>query len=195
MPRDTADYAAAYTDMVTQALKERSEARAIFAGGSMTPTLKEGMQILIEAALPEEIKRADIIMYRKTDHTIVHRVVGIIGLGKERIFVTKGDNHAYIDSDHIPAGDLVGRVSAAYLELGPETDVLVKNRAVGASYVFLANLASLIMHSRRYIPKPARNVLKYFVGAFFFLFKKIIHAVYMGIYYVRLLGRRDTAAF
>jgi len=195
MPPDTIDYPAVYADMVAQSLQAMRAVRVAFSGKSMTPALREGMQILVEKAPPEKIKLADIIMYRKATGAVVHRVVGIRRRGNGRVFVTKGDNHAYIDSDYIPEGDLVGRVSAAYFEREPDIDVLVRSRAVGASYVVLANLASGVMCLRKFIPAPIRNVLKYFAGAFFFLFKKFIHAVYMGIYHVRLLGRRRSGAF
>jgi len=195
MPPDTIDYPAVYADMVAQSLQAMRAVRVAFSGKSMTPALREGMQILVEKAPPEKIKLADIIMYRKATGAVVHRVVGIRRRGNGRVFVTKGDNHAYIDSDYIPEGDLVGRVSAAYFEREPDIDVLVRSRAVGASYVVLANLASGVMCLRKFIPAPIRNILKYFAGAFFFLFKKFIHAAYLGIYHVRLLGRRRSGAF
>jgi len=189
------DYPAVYADMVAQALKNMAAVRVAFTGKSMTPALREGMQILVEKAPSEKIRLADIIMYRKATGAVVHRVVGIIRRESGRVFVTKGDNHAYVESDRIPDCDLVGRVGAAYFEREPDIDVLVRSRAVGASYVVLANLASGVMCLRKFIPAPVRNVLKYFAGAFFFMFKNFIHAVYLGIYHVQLPGRRRAGAF
>ena len=189
------DYQTVYADMVAQSLQSMRAVRVAFTGKSMTPALREGMQILVEKTPPEKIKLADIIMYRKAKGAVVHRVVGIIRRKSGRVFVTKGDNHAYIAGDYIPDNDLVGRVGAAYLEREPGIDVLVGSKVVGASYVVLANLASGVMHLRKFIPAPVRDVLKYFAGAFFFLFKKSIHAVYLGIYHVQLPGRRRPRAF
>lgn len=176
--------------MVVQGLRERERVRTSFSGRSMTPTLKEGMQVLLERTEPDQIEPADIIMYRKADCTIVHRVVGIIRQNQNRIFVTKGDNHAYISSDYIPEKDLIGRVKGAFFEDDPDTDVLVSNRFVGTLYILLASLTSNAMRIRKYVPAPIRSIFKYFIGAFFFAFKKTIHAIYSGMYYGKLLFRR-----
>lgn len=180
----------AYREMVVQGLRERGEVRTMFAGQSMTPTLREGMQILLEEAEPAEIKPADIIMYKKADQAIVHRVVGIIRKNQKRIFVTKGDNHAYIDGDYIPEGDLIGRVRGAFFESDPQADVLIGSKFVGILYVALANLVSGVRRLRKYIPAPIRLIFKRFIGAFFFVFKEVIHSAYLGMYHGKLFYRR-----
>jgi len=184
------DYGRAYTEMVIHGLQERQIVRTMFSGRSMTPTLREGMQILLERAEPDQIEAADIIMYRKADRAIVHRVVGIIRQNQNRLFVTKGDNHAYIGSDCIPEKDLIGRVKGAFFENDPDTDVLVSNRFVGTLYILLAGLTSNTMRIRKRIPAPIRSIFKYFIGAFFFAFKKTIHAVYSGMSYGKLFFRK-----
>lgn len=189
------NYGSVYAEMVIHGLRERQSVRTIFAGRSMTPTIREGMQILLERVEPVQIEPADIIMYRKADRAIVHRVVGIIRQNQNRLFVTKGDNHAYISSDYIPEKDLIGRVKGAFFENDPDTDVLVNNRFVGTLYIFLAGLTSNTMRVREHVPPPIRYVFKYFIGAFFFAFKKTIHAAYSGISYGKLFcGRRAGRA-
>ena len=191
-PNKQIDYGVAYTEMVIHGLRERQTVRTIFSGRSMTPTLREGMQILLERTEPDRINPADIIMYRKADRAIVHRVIGIIRKDRTRLFVTKGDNHAYIDCDYIPESDLIGKVAAAFFENDRETNVLVKSRIVGGLYVALGNMVLYIRRARKYVPSPIRSVFKYFVGSFFFLFKKTTHAIYLGMRYGQLFfGRRD----
>lgn len=184
------NYGSAYAEMVIQSLRERQRVRTMFSGRSMIPTLREGMQILLERAEPGQIEAADVIMYRKADRAIVHRVVGIIRQNQNRLFVTKGDNHAYISSDCIPEKDLIGRVKGAFFENDPNTDVLVSNRFIGTLYILLAGLTSNTMRIRKRIPAPIRSVFKYFIGAFFFAFKKTIHAVCSGMFYGKLFFRR-----
>lgn len=184
------NYGNAYTEMVIQGLREGREVRTMFAGHSMTPTIREGMQILLEDAGPAEIKPSDIIMYKKADRAIVHRVVGIIRQDQSRLFVTKGDNHAYSDSDCIPESALIGRVKGAFFESDPKMNVLVRSRFVGIMYVALASLVSNVRRMRKYIPAPVRLMFKHFIGAFFFVFKEAIHAVYLVIYNGKLFFRR-----
>lgn len=180
------DYGNAYTQMVVAGLRERQLVTTMFSGKSMLPTLQEGMRLLVERTTSSDIRTADIIMYKKGNQAVVHRVIGIIRCGKERSFVTKGDNHAYIDSDCIPEGDLIGRVSSAFFEDSPDKDALVKSRLIGMLYVILAKLVWVSRRLRRYLPKRIRGVFKYFVAGFFILFKKIIHALYLGMRHVQL---------
>ena len=189
-PDRYADYGRAYTEMVIRGLQEGQIVRTMFSGRSMMPTIRGGMQILLEKVPPDDIRAADIIMYRKADRAIVHRVVGIALKNQNRLFVTKGDNHAYISSDCIPEKDLIGRVKGAFFEDDPDTDVLVSNRFVGTLYILLASLTSNTMRIRKHVPAPIRSIFKYFIGAFFFAFKKTIHAVYSGISYGKLFRRR-----
>jgi signal peptidase I len=175
------NYGRAYTEMVIRGLNEGQIVRTMFSGRSMIPTLREGMQILLERAEPGQIKPADIIMYRKADRAIVHRVVGIIRQNQNRLFVTKGDNHAYISSDYIPEKDLIGRVKGAFFENEPDRDVLVKNRAIGILYVVLGQSVLAARRARIYIPQRVRLIFKYLVGGFFFAAKKAIHVISAGL--------------
>jgi len=156
----------------------------------MAPTLIDGMTIEVERASPEAVKTADIIFYKKNGQMVVHRVIGILNEEKRKVFVTKGDNQAYIESDYIDEKSLVGVVRGAFREDRPQANILVDSRFIGASYLAMGNLAIYTMALRRYVPRPLRLVLRYFTGAFFLLFKNTIHIVYKGMSHAQLFFRR-----
>ena len=184
------------SDVIDAGLQKEGRVITIFSGRSMLPTLQDGMRLLVEKIPPENVRPSDIIMYKRDDGIIAHRVIKIIrNVSGETVFVTKGDNRAYVDPSYIPQGDLMGIVRSAFIAGQPDKDMLVKSRVTGLLYQATGNMVLAVRERRDRVPKILRIVLKYFVGGSFFICKKLIHAVYMGIYYVRLLGRRDTAAF
>lgn len=165
-------------DVIVEALSKHGRIRTMFRGRSMLPTLREGMSILIKKSSPQDVKSADIIMYKSANNMVVHRVIRVIKKGNDVVFVTKGDNHAYIDCSYIPASDLIGIVRGAFFEDSPTQDVLVRNRLAGLLYVAVGNLALFARENRMHIPVAIRNILKYFVGGFFLGCKKIIHGMH-----------------
>ena len=144
----------------------------------MLPTLKEGMRLDIEKASPNEIRRGDIIVYKKSDAMVVHRAVKITRAGHKRVFVTRGDNHAYIDVDCIPEDDLIGIVRAAFLQTDPAKNVLIKNKFMDILYVGSAGLMAFARRARNRVPRPVRNIFKHFVGESFLMLKKFTHLMH-----------------
>ena len=181
--------------IIAAGLERDGRVRAVFSGRSMLPTLRNGMRLLVEKIPPEDVRPSDIIMYKKGDSIIAHRVIKIIPDGGASVFITKGDNHAYVDSSYIPREDLMGIVRSAFIDSDPDRDLLVKSRVTGLLYQAAGNMALAVRKRREDVPKILRSILKYFVGGFFFVCKKFIHAVYMGIYHVRLLDQRRAGAF
>ncbi|MCX5667867.1 MAG: signal peptidase I [Candidatus Omnitrophica bacterium] len=180
-----------YISVIAAGLERDGRVRTVFSGRSMLPTLRNGMRLLVEKIPPEDVRPCDIIMYRRDDGIVAHRVIRIIRNAGERVFITKGDNHAYIDCSYIPQVYLMGIVRSAFTAGDPDRDILISSRLTGLLYRAAGNMVLAVRERRRGVPKILRAVLKYFIGGFFFLFKKFIHAVYMGIYYARLFnGRR-----
>lgn len=71
---------------------------AVIKGSSMLPLLREGDIVFIAKAGPSDIKVGDIIVYKSNyDTYIIHRVVGILIVGNEYYYVTKGDNNIMPD--------------------------------------------------------------------------------------------------
>ena len=185
------------SDIIAAGLERDGRVRTVFSGRSMLPTLRNGMRLLVEKIPPEDVRTCDIIMYKMGGGIVAHRVIKIIprpGPGR-LVFVTKGDNHAYVDCSYIPQDGLMGIVKSAFTAGDPDRDILIKSRAIGLLYAVTGNMVLAVRNRRRGVPKILRAILKYFVGGFFYICKKLIHAVYIGIYHVRLLdGRRASAS-
>ncbi len=180
-----------YTDIIVQALGERGRVRTRFTGRSMQPALVEGMLIEVEKVGPAAVRTADIIFYKKDGQMVVHRVVRISREAGERIFVTKGDNQAYIDGDRVPEADLVGVVRAAFFEGAPQANALACNKIITLSYAALGRSTEFALRARGHCPRLVRLASRHLVGAFFLMFKKSIHVIYIGTRYGQLfLGRR-----
>ena len=181
-----------YADIIVQGIGERGAVRTAFSGISMAPTLVDGMTIEVERIFAESVNPADIILYRKSEQIVVHRVIRILNEGGLRTFVTKGDNHAYIGSDRVPQDQLIGVVRAAFGKDDLRKDLLINNRLIAASYLTMGNLAEYAMRARQHVPRPVRLVLRHILGAFFLIFKKSIHTLYLGMRYGKLFIRRDS---
>lgn len=149
-----------------------------FAGRSMQPTLKEGMLVMVEKIGPLEVKLADIILYQNGNSLIAHRLIRVFKQDKRRIFVTKGDNQAYIDVALISEEALIGRIRAAFYENEPQKNILIKNRLIDGMYVIIGNLLLWIRRNRELVPRPLRAAFKPFVGGSFLAFKKTTHFLY-----------------
>ena len=159
----------------------------------MQPTLKEGMLIEVEQINPKEVSTGDIIVYGQSKPLIAHRVVRIHEKEGKKTFLTKGDNHAYIDAASISEENLIGRVSSAFYENDSQRNVLIKNRLIQALYVIIGNLVLFIRERRDSVPEFIRSIFKIFVGGFFLGFKKAIHLIHSLIEYEHLFFRRIRA--
>lgn len=81
-----------------------------YRGSSMKGTFKPGDKLIIEKVSFKQIKKGDIIIFRRTQEDqsdfIVHRVVGITPNG----LVTRGDNCLANDRELVIDENIVGRV-------------------------------------------------------------------------------------
>lgn len=77
--------------------------------GSMTGTIAKGDAVFLEKG--KEIQEQDIIVFKRDDSIIVHRVVSIIHFDEQRkAYVTKGDNNKENDSGYVYDEDIIGVV-------------------------------------------------------------------------------------
>lgn len=93
----------------------------IVLSGSMAPAFDAGSMVFVKPVEPEEIKEGDIITYRglgDSSFLTTHRVMEIIGSGKDLEFVTKGDANDVNDPNPVPGENLVGRVVLAVPYMG-----------------------------------------------------------------------------
>ena len=167
-----------YADIISRGINERGSVRTAFRGRSMAPTLLDGMLIEADSIEPVRIRAGDVILYRRADQMVVHRVIGVSRGPGERIFVTKGDNQAYMESERVREESLMGIVRGAFREDEPRKNLLVENRAIGLSYVAMGRLADFAMRNRTHVPRFVRLALRHIVGALFLAFKRSIHVAY-----------------
>ncbi len=77
-------------------------------GQSMFPTLKHKDRILIKKIIPSQIKIRDIVVYRRGNLNVSHRVVKIKNSEEGLIFYVKGDASSLID--RVTDKEIVGKV-------------------------------------------------------------------------------------
>lgn len=84
---------------------------AAVGSGSMEPTINTGDAILVKKLDKDEIKNlniGDILVYKKYQNMVVHRIVTIIPDENELLFVTKGDHNNDSDNYVVSEKEVVG---------------------------------------------------------------------------------------
>ena len=77
---------------------------------SMNPLFYKGDAVLYENNYPiDKYEIGDILVFKKDAKTVVHRIIEIKEVSKERIFYTKGDNNNGPDGYPIREEDIIGR--------------------------------------------------------------------------------------
>jgi len=79
-------------------------------GRSMVPLMGDGDQVLVEFR-PRTLEPGDVIVFRRAEQLVAHRVIRLMGQGDGALVVAKGDNVAAFDLP-CPLQDVVGRVHA-----------------------------------------------------------------------------------
>ncbi|MBQ3469306.1 MAG: signal peptidase I [Bacilli bacterium] len=78
------------------------------ASNSMEPKMSVGDLVVTKKVELEDLKKQDIIAYRRDDIVVTHRIIGINE--KNNTLITKGDNNAYADSGEIIESQVLGKV-------------------------------------------------------------------------------------
>jgi len=156
-----------YTDITVQAIQEKGSVRTTFRGRSMKPTLVDGMLLRVEKTAPRAVKTADIILYRRDEQVVVHRVIRVLPKDASLVFMTMGDNQGYAGADYVGESDLIGIVRGAFSKERPEENILADGKLVKLSYWMMGILVSFILAAKRYSPRPVRRIFGPFVDAMF----------------------------
>ena len=68
-----------------------------FASNSMSPYIKEGDVVLVQHA-SRRFRVGNVIVFKRADDLVAHRVVSVRGRGEDTIYRTKGDNLRSFDA-------------------------------------------------------------------------------------------------
>ncbi len=91
-------------------LLRRGEAIELQArGGSMYPMIRDGDRLRIEPVQADQLRRGDVIAYRRGGRLLVHRYLG--RWPDSRALRARGDSHARVEPPLDPSA-VLGRVSA-----------------------------------------------------------------------------------
>jgi|SRR5579884_2105232 len=77
-------------------------------GTSMLGSIWPGDEVVFEICEPADVALGDVLLYRRDDRLVVHRVIQISSLGEALEFRTRGDNQRGCDLP-VSAEDLLGR--------------------------------------------------------------------------------------
>ena len=87
--------------------------------GSMTDVINKGDVVVYEKIYDEKVlKKGDIIVFKRDNRTIVHRIIERIKIGKDIIYYTKGDYNKDPDGYPLTKKDIQGRVKFRIKYLG-----------------------------------------------------------------------------
>lgn len=84
-------------DLALECLAESGNLRLRVTGASMLPQIRPGSNVLIRRAAAAEMKPGDVVLARAGDGVRLHRLVEVQDTGTERLWITRGDNHAHLD--------------------------------------------------------------------------------------------------
>lgn len=89
-------------------LKEKGLILLSPTGDSMLPFIKQNLDIVKLESLTKPLKKYDVILFKKQDDYILHRIIRI----KDAFVVCRGDNE--FTSDIVNIGDIVAVMSGLY---------------------------------------------------------------------------------
>lgn len=99
---------------------------SVIITASMKPDINPGDVVIIENIDIKSIKAGDIIQYKMSDYSIVHRVVNILNDGNNIYLITKGDNNKSVDRNPVKEDQMMGRVKYHIPLLGYPSYLLQK---------------------------------------------------------------------
>ena len=80
------------------------------ASGSMEPELMVGDMAVISRDAADELHEGDIIQFKSSAGTTMHRILSITYSADGPVYITKGDNNTSPDSDELHPDDILGKV-------------------------------------------------------------------------------------
>lgn len=106
---------------VAEALLENELSLEIrMTGFSMFPALKGGEFAIVEKCDAGKLKPGDIIVFRKQQKLIAHRLLKISSVKGIRLFIARGDNNLFYDQP-VSADEIIGKVVSKRTRTGKPT--------------------------------------------------------------------------
>ena len=80
----------------------------VIGSGSMSGTINKGDAIIYESYKKQSLKEGDIIVFKKDNIQVIHRIVDIKKINNQVRYYTKGDNNVSMDEEYRTNSDIVG---------------------------------------------------------------------------------------
>ena len=90
----------------------------VIISGSMQPELEVGDIVVVKKINPNDLKKDDVISFRKGQTIITHRIVEVKNAEEKLQFLTKGDNNNTNDKDLVSDKEIEGIVVNKIQKLG-----------------------------------------------------------------------------
>lgn len=90
----------------------------VIATGSMRPMIYPGDMVLIKRMDGNDVKKGDVIQFKRENIYIFHRIIDITMVNNEKRYVTKGDNNSVKDSELVSPDDVKGKVIYVIPKIG-----------------------------------------------------------------------------
>jgi hypothetical protein len=100
-----------FVALVSELLRNGHEVRVPCTGPSMLPTVRSGEWVVCEPIQPAKVRVGDVILFRRRNRIVMHRVLMCNGRGPGTRFLTRGDSVRKLDEPVLPA-DVLGRAIA-----------------------------------------------------------------------------------
>lgn len=91
------------------------------ASNSMTPTFEKGDAVIFEKVGKEDIEEGDIIVFRKGNILVSHRVVNTKEISFKTYYITKGDANKSLDANPVSQDEVLGVVKRVVKYIGYPT--------------------------------------------------------------------------
>ena len=92
----------------------------VIGSGSMKGSLDLG-DVVIFSSNKEDIKVGDVVVYKRDEIKIVHRVSKIKYVNNKYVYYTKGDANQYLDEGYVEKEDILGKVVVKVPKVGLPT--------------------------------------------------------------------------
>lgn len=130
----------------------------VIVSGSMMPNLNIGDIAIIKEEKTENLKKGDIISFRRGKLVITHRIENVIITDGNREYVTKGDNNNVQDNEMVKEKEIEGKLIAKIPYLGKLT-LILKNETVIIMF-FIIYYIYLVKNHQLNKKKEIRNQKK-----------------------------------